>query len=134
MEIVKNAFIHLCNDPSDINEHLTTLYNYSTECETIIETGVRRCVSSWAFVYGLLNNNKETKKILLNDITECNIQQLVHATNGTDLILDCKWMNNLDLKLEHNYDMIFIDTWHVYGQLKRELEKFAPNINKYIIN
>ena len=31
------------------------------------------------------------------------------------------------------FDLTFIDTWHVYGQLKRELEKFAVFTNKYII-
>ena len=29
--------------------------------------------------------------------------------------------------------MTFIDTWHVYGQLKRELNKFSKITNKYII-
>jgi hypothetical protein len=29
--------------------------------------------------------------------------------------------------------MVFIDTWHVYGQLKRELNKFSKITNKYII-
>ena len=29
--------------------------------------------------------------------------------------------------------MIFIDTWHIYGHLKRELNKFAPITNKYIL-
>ena len=48
------------------------------------------------------------------------------------------WMNNLDIDLVNDldnqtFDMIFIDTWHVYGQLKRELDKFSPIINKYII-
>lgn len=29
--------------------------------------------------------------------------------------------------------MVFIDTWHIYGQLKRELDKFSKITNKYII-
>ena len=29
--------------------------------------------------------------------------------------------------------MNFIDTWHVYGQLKRELDKFSKVANKFII-
>jgi hypothetical protein len=29
--------------------------------------------------------------------------------------------------------MTFIDTWHIYGQLKRELAKFSKITNKYII-
>jgi hypothetical protein len=30
-------------------------------------------------------------------------------------------------------DLLFIDSWHVYGCVKRELEKFAPKTNKYIV-
>ena len=37
------------------------------------------------------------------------------------------------LRIKENYDLTFIDTWHVYGQLKRELEKFSKVTNKYII-
>ena len=40
---------------------------------------------------------------------------------------------NLVRVIKENYDMTFIDTWHVYGQLKRELEKFSKVTNKYII-
>jgi hypothetical protein len=35
--------------------------------------------------------------------------------------------------MEEAVDLTFIDTWHVYGQLKRELAKFAPLTKKYII-
>jgi hypothetical protein len=44
-----------------------------------------------------------------------------------------EWKNNLALDSDENYDITFIDTWHVYGQLKRELAKFANKTNKYII-
>ena len=30
-------------------------------------------------------------------------------------------------------DTVFIDTWHVYGHLKRELKKYAPFVKKWII-
>ena len=30
-------------------------------------------------------------------------------------------------------DLVFIDTLHVYGQLKRELAKFAPFAEKYVV-
>lgn len=42
-------------------------------------------------------------------------------------------INDLDLNINENYDLTFIDTWHVYGQLKRELDKFSKITNKYII-
>jgi hypothetical protein len=40
--------------------------------------------------------------------------------------------SDLDCPMEDT-DLLFIDTWHVYGQLKRELAKFAPLTKKYII-
>ena len=30
-------------------------------------------------------------------------------------------------------DLLFVDTWHVYGQLKRELAALAPRTRKYIV-
>lgn len=37
-----------------------------------------------------------------------------------------------DIKL-HPVDLLFIDTLHVYGHLKRELALHAPNVNKFIV-
>lgn len=133
MEKIKNKYNILCNKSSDINEHLPTLYKYATECESIIECGVRRCVSSWAFTYGLLNNNKVNKTFLLNDITDCDINELLINTKEFDINIKFIKCSNLILEVDHNYDLVFIDTWHVYGQLKRELNKFNKITNKYII-
>lgn len=135
MEFVKHKFLNLQRDnSSDIQEHLSTLYNYSLECNSVFETGVRGCVSSWAFLYGLMsNNNNLPKKLLLNDITECNINELLNVTKELDINIEYIWKNNLELDIKENYDITFIDTWHVYAQLKRELDKFSKITNKYII-
>jgi len=133
MNIVDYKFNMLSNEISDINEHLPTLSLYASDCESVFETGVRACVSSWAFVYGLLRNNKSNKKLFLNDINKCNIYELMNATFDLPITIEYQFVNNLDLSLNQTYDLTFIDTWHVYGQLKRELTKFAPNTNKYII-
>jgi hypothetical protein len=140
MEIIKQKFEFLqqnaCpnQDSSDIQEHLITLYKYSSECNSVFETGVRGCISSWAFVYGLLNNNNNIKKKLLcNDINICNIDELLEATKLLDIQINSIWENNLLIDINENYDITFIDTWHIYGQLKRELDKFSKITNKYII-
>ena len=57
---MKNIIIIVIN-PSDINEHLPTLYKYAQECESVIELGVRGVISSYALVYGLVSNNKSKK-------------------------------------------------------------------------
>jgi hypothetical protein len=122
-------------DSSDIMEHLTTLYKYSKECDSVFETGVRGCVSSWAFLKGLLDNTEsKNKKILfMNDINVCNVNDLLLISNNFDIYIKYEWKNNLLLDFKQNFDITFIDTWHIYGQLKRELEKFSKITNKYII-
>jgi hypothetical protein len=133
MNNIENIFTDQCKNASDINEHLSTLCKYASECESVFETGVRRVCSSWAFVYGLLKNNKEKKLLFLNDIDECNITSLLQLTSDLPIQIKHEWKNNLDLNLTESFDLTFIDTWHVYGQLKRELEKFSKTTNKYII-
>jgi len=130
---MEEKYNSLCHSPSDINEHLPILCKYAKECESIIECGVRGCVSSWALVFGLLNNNREIKKILLNDKIECDINELLNETKNLPIEVSYQWKNDLDLELTSNYDMVFIDTWHVYGHLKRELDKFSSITNKYIL-
>jgi hypothetical protein len=134
---VKNKYDQLCNNYQnksvDIYEHLQTLYKYASECESVFETGVRGVISSWAFSYGLLNNGKERKQLFMNDISKCDNMELLENTKNTTLKIDYEWINNLHLEVKQNYDIVFIDTWHIYGQLKRELKKLSKFSNKYII-
>ena len=131
---MESFYIKNCTTKSDINEHLPTLYNYSTECQTIFETGVRGVVSSWAFAWGLFNNNSDVKKLFVNDVTVCDIEALRVECARANIDLTFEWKNNLELEFgSTTYDMTFIDTWHVYGQLKRELTKFSKITDKYIV-
>ena len=132
-DYINNKYNALCASPSDINEHLPTLYRYAKECESVFETGVRGVVSSWALLKGLLDNEKSNKYMLLNDISQCNIYELLNSTVSLPINIEYKWINNLQLEISKNVDLTFIDTWHIYGQLKRELEKFSKVTNKYII-
>lgn len=137
MEIIKTTYERLCVKPSDINEHLPTICRYAQDCESVFETGVRGCVSSWAILYGLTQNNKSEKFMFMNDIDVCKIDPLIAAANslppGLKVAAFYKWQNNLEIQLPRSVDMTYIDTWHVYAQLKRELAKFAPLTNKYIV-
>jgi hypothetical protein len=135
MSFIEYKFTKLCKTPSDINEHLPTLSKYASKCESVFETGVRGCISSWAFANGLLENQSSKKLLFMNDITPCNIDELMMANRSMNspIEISYEWKNNLDLSLNQCYDLTFIDTWHVYGQLKRELAKFAAITNKYII-
>jgi len=128
---LKEYYLNRCKVPSDINKHLPVLLKYSMECESIFETGVRSVVSTYAFAYGLQQNNSSVKKLILNDIVECDLSELVGMLDGIQL--QTIWGNNLNIELKQSVDLTFIDTWHVYGQLKRELDKFKDLTKKYII-
>jgi hypothetical protein len=141
MEYIRNKYEHLRVVPSPTNEHLHILFNYAAECNNAIETGVDGCVTSWAIAYGLLSNPNNTQRrplLVVNDIIKCNVSEFTNACESLPITVKEVWKNNLEIDftadLEDNtFDMIFIDTWHVYGQLKRELNKFKSIINKYIV-
>lgn len=135
MESIEYKYQYHSKNSSDINEHLPTLYRYASECDSVFETGVRGCISSWALANGLLHNKNTSIKptLFMNDIDKCDIQELLFLTKDLPIKMKFEWKNNLDLDFKETYDLTFIDTWHIYGQLKRELAKFAPLTNKYII-
>ena len=136
MTLLETKYIELCNNPCDINEHLPTLKEYAQECSSVFETGVRGVVSSYALLYGLVENKTTNNKLIfLNDIEQCDIAEFRRFAKANFVSVKYEWNNNLDLVFSPNetYDLTFIDTWHVYGQLKRELDKFSKITNKYII-
>ena len=44
-DYLESLFVNLKNQKSDINEHLETLKNLASECDTVVEFGVRWMVS-----------------------------------------------------------------------------------------
>lgn len=133
MDFIKKKYEKMCSEKSDVSVHLPTLYNYAKNCESVIELGVGDMLSSHALVYGLLNNNTNEKKILLNDIIECDVSGLLENTRHLKISIERAWVNDLDLTISKNYDLTLMDTWRVYGQIKRELHHFSRVTNKYII-
>ena len=128
-----SKYEEMCNITSDINEHLPTLSKYASDCESAIEFGVRGCISSWAILNGLNESTATNKRFFLNDLSKCDIEEFLYKSQYCDVKINYEWINNLELNFEETYDLAFIDTWHVYGQLKRELNKFSKITNKYII-
>lgn len=127
------AYERLCTTPSDINEHLPTLYGYAKQCERVLELGVRGVVSSWAIAKGLAENEKAVKSLHVNDLEPCAIDELVEVSGRAGVTVTHEWKNDLELEVSERVDMTFIDTWHVYGQMKRELEKFSGVTDRYIV-
>ena len=129
--ILKTQYLLKKVIPSDINEHLETLYDYTNRCDSVIECGVRNICSSYAFASGLLGN-KNNKFIMIDpfkdDFIDCFIEQA--KSEG----LNIEFIEKSDLECDlYKTDLLFIDTWHIYGQLKRELNRWNSYVKKYII-
>lgn len=131
--IVDHKYVLNCGTVSDINEHLPTLCEYSKQCNTVAEFGVRSVVSTWAFLKGLKDGIPGKKKLVCVDLKKSpNIVEAEQAARLAGIEMQFIEENDLKVDLQEGVDMLFIDTWHVYGQLKRELEKHAHNVRKYI--
>jgi hypothetical protein len=129
--MLHSKYLEQCQTPSDIHEHLPTLLRYARECSHVTECGVRTCVSSYAFAEAL-RERPGTRIIQVDPQSHPNIDtfQSECKAEGLDTVFYCK--TDLDCPLEVT-DLLFLDTWHVYGQLKRELARWHPGVRKYII-
>lgn len=128
---LQSRFIELCHHCTDIHEHLPTLASYASLCTHITECGVRSGISSYALATGIVEKpgakmiqvDPDTSLASENFRVECERQGLpVVYYNQSDL----------ECPLEPT-DLLFIDTWHVYGQLTRELARWHSSVRKYII-
>jgi len=129
--IINRKYLEKCSQVSDIYEHLPTLKKYGEYCTSITECGTRRVVSTYAFASSLLN--KPNNKLRIIDISSNEyIETFMKECKNENINVTFYKGSDLECELE-NTDLLFIDTFHVYGQLKRELERWHTVVNKYIV-
>lgn len=121
----------LCKTPSDINEHLPTLARYASYCKHVTECGVRSAVSSYAFAKGLVG--REGTRLIQVDLgTHEKIIAFQSACTREGVQSTFYQQSDLECPIEET-DLLFIDTWHIYGQLRREFARWHTYVRKYII-
>lgn len=135
MAELDNKYDTAKNNPSDINEHVETLYKYTLDCSSVAELGVRGMVSTWAFLKGLRDSHHQNLKYYPFDILdiETDILDRICFENNID---NTNHFNESDLDVDITneiYDLIFIDTAHNYPHCYEELKKFHSHCNKYIV-
>ena len=130
-KLIELRFLERCLWSSDIHEHIPTLAAYASICNHITECGTRTAVSSYALALGLLGN--PNGKLIQVDIAS--------TPDSNAFQNDCKSQNiqsifyeqsDLECPIEPT-DLLFIDTWHVYGQLTRELARWHSYVRKFIL-
>lgn len=120
-----------CDTRSDINEHLPTLRTLATECRHITEAGVRSVVSSYAFATALKGKVDHTLvQVDLKKSANVTTFQAECAAEGVNTV----FYEESDLTCPvAETDLLFIDTWHIYGHLKRELARWHSYAKTYIV-
>jgi len=121
---------HLTETPSDINEHFPTIIKYGKQCDHITEMGVRGIISTW----GWLSTNP--KKLVAYDIQDPSnwngsLDDVRDTAQSIGTEFEFHLANVLEVEIEET-DLLFLDTWHAYKQLKAELALHASKVRKYI--
>lgn len=114
----------VCDSPSDINEHCPTLYLLAARCRDVTEMGCRTGVSTTALLRG------RPKTLHCYDIERHpEFDNLFRLAGRTELRFHLA--STLEVEINPT-DLLFIDTYHVYGQLRRELELHADRVRRFI--
>jgi hypothetical protein len=124
---LETIYAQKCKRPSDINQHLPILRKYAEQCSHITEFGVRGVVSTWALLAG--------KPHTLNsyDIRyHPNVEKAKKIAAENDIEFTFTTKNVLHVEIADT-DLLFIDTYHTYGQLKAELRLHGNKARKFLI-
>ena len=127
--MIDAEYTRACNEASDISEHVSRLRMYATKVQHVTEMGVRSGVSTRGWLHGLPSGSD----LVCYDLSPLDgLVPLVSeaAAKGVDMRLICA--NVLHVNIEPT-DILFIDTFHVYGQLKRELARHAHHAKHLIV-
>jgi hypothetical protein len=133
---IDQLYLQSCQNYSDIYEHLPTLYQYGMECKSIVEFGVRDSANSTrAFVKSLVDQSRYGTNNLSYigvDIVPCKVDYIEQICKQNNIDYSFKIEDSAKVIIPET-DLLFIDSWHIYGHLKRELENNHCKVRKYII-
>lgn len=113
--------------PTDIHEHLATLYMLSIELNlrTILELGVRGGESTIT----LLESAKQIKgKVYSIDIDPCLEAKAIIQTYRLQKYWTFIQGDDLKVKWDKPIDHLFIDTTHTFDGTLKELKKYEPYV------
>jgi hypothetical protein len=111
--------------PSDINQNLGVLHSVAKRCKHVTEMGVRTGMSTRAFL------SLDIELISYDINLDKTVSSLFSQARAMGKPVKYIQANVLDIEIEET-DFLFIDTLHVYQQLKAELVRHAKKVRKYI--
>jgi hypothetical protein len=124
--VLESEYNKARNVVSDINENVHILYDLAKECTHVTEMGVRTGVSTRALLYSGVN------KLISYDLNlDSKVESLFKYARSIGR--DAEYIKADVLKIEiEETDLLFIDTYHTYSQLKQELQLHGNKARKYL--
>jgi len=111
---------------SDINEHLPTLYSLAKQCDSICELGVCHGKSSRALLAS--GTKLRSYDVWIDPMVKALFEHSQKIGNDVEYVKK----NSIHADIEE-CDMLFIDTWHHYYQLRKELKLHHAKVKKWIV-
>lgn len=125
---IEEIYERNCKKHCDINKHLPTLKEYASGVDHVTEFGVRRGISTSAFLAGkpkvLVSYDIDNKKFKNHKTFKSLAKK---KTKFKFIVADV-----LKIAIDET-DILFIDTLHTYNQLSKELKLHAKKVRKYMI-
>lgn len=123
----KDAFMFWLDNWSDIQGHLQRIYDKAQGI--VLELGTRGGISTAALLYGIEKRGGHVTSVDFNPYCEDAFKGHPH---WTFVCADSCDFNKIlaEASLYGPFDLLFIDTEHVYGRLKRELAVWAPYVRR----
>jgi hypothetical protein len=114
-----------CVKDTDIHEHLPLLAQLSSECEVVVELGV-----GWAqSTRGFLRNDIELHSYEYQPLP--GVPEYFQEAKDAGRRVTLHVADTREVEIPE-CDMLFVDSLHVYEQVKKELELHAHKAKKYI--
>ncbi len=124
---IEQMYKSRCEQKSDINEHLPTLYRYAEDRDHITEFGTRFGVSIWAFL------KAGPEKCHTYDIVrEKSVDEIERICKEEKQHFEFHLKSSLETEIETT-ELLFIDTRHTEKQVFQELTLHERSVAEYII-
>ncbi|MDB5392238.1 MAG: methyltransferase family protein [Planctomycetaceae bacterium] len=120
-----DRYLELCQQPSDINEHLSCLLRMAHCSKDVVEFGVRGAVSTTALLCG------QPRRFRAFDLVRLPVVSELEKLSG-NCAFQFEQRNCLEVDLKST-DVLFIDTLHTAAQLAAELNRHAVNVKRWIV-
>ena len=122
----EKEYVDACNRSTDINEHLPTLSDLTSECNHVTELGV-----GWA---------QSTRAFLRHDVTlhsyeympQPGIKEFFEEAKNSGRNVSLHIDDTRKVVIEPT-DLLFVDSLHIYEQVQKELQLHADKAKKYIV-